>query len=71
MNFPLCMQASITRVPLGNCFHSPSICTLTIVTGVAVSLMFKNPLEKSPSRGVYKFVTYRRMPLLKQAKEGR
>jgi hypothetical protein len=33
--------------------------------------MFKNPLEKSPSRGVYKVATYRRMPLLKQAKEGR
>jgi len=43
---------------------------LTIVTGVAVSLMFENSLEKSPSRGDYKESIYRRMPLLKQAKEG-
>ena len=41
MNFPLFMQASIKRVPFGNCFHSPSTCTLTIATGVAVSLMLE------------------------------
>jgi len=32
--------------------------------------MFENSLEKSPSRGVFKPSIYRRMQLVKQAKEG-
>jgi hypothetical protein len=52
MNFPLFMQASITRVPLGNCFHSPSICTLTIATGVAVSLMFEKNRTRAVQAGI-------------------
>jgi hypothetical protein len=39
MNFPLFMHASIRRVPFGNCRHSPSTCTFTIATSVAVSVI--------------------------------
>jgi hypothetical protein len=65
------MQASITRVPFGNCLHSPSICTLTIATGVAVSLILKNPSGKAPFGAVENATTYRRTSALKQEKEGR
>ena len=49
MDFPSAVQASMTRVPFGNCFHSPSTCTLTIVS--ADPLMMKFVLNEIFLRG--------------------